>query len=201
MRRVLLALCALLVFAFPASASPVLLTTVFDGGSGSTNGPVPAVAYGLHYGDGSATTPCIGCNYSWGLSETGSKDFDATNSPDFSAMTSLLTDGISQILWVTPYRVVSGVPIPIGSGGNPDPDLSGRTVEFFRLLVNTSYDSTSTSGLIAYRTWQIWGTGDPLVVAPVASVVPEPATLSLLGLGLGAAAWKRRRSTAHTSQQ
>src|SRR6266542_2972666 len=64
----------------------------------------------------------------------------------------------------------------VGSGCDLDPHSPECNIEFA-----ARFDTSSQRILVD--------------VAPVAELVPEPATIGLVGLGLAAAAWRRKRST------
>jgi hypothetical protein len=200
------------------ASSATLLYTFEGGGSGSgrydflsssatSGGMIFKLTYGPQFFD----------NSNWGLSapleigdptatfftgQTGSIDFNSSNSADFLGLTTALSQGGPDIGGFHALIINQSSDPNIdstGSGGwgNPEAGLAllGTEIDFIRLVVFEVFEDVDPSKefKISYQTqyeWQFWG--EP-------AVVPIPAALPLLASALGVFGffgWRRRKAAA-----
>jgi hypothetical protein len=111
LNQALLLVWILMWFAARSEAQPILLGAIeLNAGFGASGVastvppgfPFTGVGISLGYSlntPSSFGSPCIGCQLILGLGEVGQFDFDSSNSADFNAFASLMTDGVNQTLW------------------------------------------------------------------------------------------------------
>lgn len=102
----------------------------------------------LGYGscDGGAGSSVIGCDKSWVPGETGTYDFNSSNSANFDAIASMLTDGSDDTIMAGYQYTPQGLS---GAQGSSDlqPSFTNSTITMIRLLV-TSNESTGTGPVV-----------------------------------------------------
>jgi hypothetical protein len=119
----------------------------------------------------------------WQDGAFGSYDFTSSNSPEFSDLVQILTNGIDNEISVLTYNDFYGGSGFIGNEsawGFGNPDLAGNQIDFIRLVVHDltiqPYNPGPPFGgglqWNGHITWEFWGT--PL---------PEPASAFLLLCG------------------
>jgi hypothetical protein len=204
----------LLVLAAPAAAGPINLLASLSIQTSSSRGqnggePYTEVGIALLYSEAPPngfSSPCIGCNLTWGFGQLGSFDFNSLNTLDFVKFAAKATDGINQQLWELSGFVGSA---GFGGGGNSEsgrglgsPDLAGNTLSFIRLTLTENVASSvlGADGRLNSQSrlrgaWEFWGSPGvaPPPPPPLPAPVPEPATMTLFGAGLAATAWWRRK--------
>lgn len=103
----------------------------------------------------------------------------AVNDPDFPGFVELITDGVADPLLQGAWSASGAV---LGSGGGPDPDLSGYEIDHITQILTVMQESPGQdlNGDGIWTDWTVQGVyefyGNP--------VVPEPTTLALLALGV-----------------
>ncbi len=147
--------------------------------------------------------------------QTGSLDFNSTNSPDFTALMDVFTDGQPKEINYGEFLLLNGstlVPPILGSvSSGPEAynaSLHGAHVDFVRLVVQSVNESFITNGpdwplsvvLLADVKWQFWGecaAGNSSCPGVDSEVVPLLAALPLFAAGLsamGLLGWRRRKA-------
>jgi hypothetical protein len=132
----------------------------------------------------------------WQDGASGSYDFGVGNSPEFSQLSQLVTNGLDDeisLLWYNDFYGSGGIMWPESQFGFGNPDLAGNQIDFIRLVVHDLSiqpysDPPYGEGLQwnAHITWEFWGI--PL---------PEPASALLLLCG---SILLRRRARSHRSR-
>jgi hypothetical protein len=179
-------------------ASSILLASIHDtesgGGSGSNGpGPNPQQTLTLSYSPTPAglppLPPCIGCE-PIDAGFTGTTDYTAANTADFSDFASHLTNGIDEMIFVgNQYYNTPGIGTGGGTEGNFESgwfflttDLEGDTIDLIQRVISTNtYLFIPEGHMNSWSldvTWEIFGTGP--VVSPGPPPVPEPSSLLLL---------------------
>ena len=165
MKYLVLGLC----FAMSASADPILLaqfeTTTGIGPGLVLDGALVQVPLSYGFGADGIESPCVGCNNLIAPNVTGSMMFDSSNTPDWTAVTNLLTDGINETFYLGLYFYHDGVLTDGGGGGQVEnqrigaPDLAGDTITTIQrnILQITNPEGVYTAEV----QWQFWGTGTP----------------------------------------
>lgn len=170
-------------------AGSVLLGSInFNGGAGvspAEGGPVEIVLRHESVLDGFLRNE-LGRGTLWDSDTHGVFDFSVLNAPRFEAVSNGLTNGVDDYISVL-------VEWPgVGGGGflhsesqllSGSPDLTGTRLDFVRLVVDELAIEPWLEGFFANTdvTFEFWGT-----------VVPEPSTLTLLGLSCLSSMYRRR---------
>ncbi len=170
------------VYATSSYSDPILLAEIRDAHSSTTSRyylkpPLTSMVFAVGY-DSTVVSPLtIGGELRFASGQTGYYDFTASNSANFNAVISHITNGIDEDIWTCAYSVDSNNALssPSGCSGGPESgrldginkpsDLIGKSVGFIRLIVNKVSVSTSADNLSDTEEhdviWQFWD-GSPL---------------------------------------
>ena len=113
---------------------------------------------------------------------TGVFDFDETNAPGFLALSQRLTDALNaNLIFSFTFFTANDRAGEASAFGSL---LTGDLIDFLRLVVDQNGGIQTSDGLkyTLDARWEVWG-----------NTVAEPATLSLVVLGLAGTALARRR--------
>jgi hypothetical protein len=162
-----------------AAADSEMLIGEFQ--TGGNNGVFPAPAevaartFCIGYGDPDfnqlppLTGPAVGCIDSLTNNQTGAFDYDAANTPDWSAFSALITNGVDEsVLWACAVSLDANNSwtVPAGCGGKTEfgwlggSDLAGFTLTRVRLIVEENTFSSTVGGQAeaSYSArWQFYG--------------------------------------------